>query len=74
MSFDNLALKQLNIKQYLTDEEWDRFYCGTDGAFTMYIDAVKQEYAPTSRSSNRKSFDEISLINYFISERGQKIK
>lgn len=53
LSFDNLALKQLNIKQYLTDEKWSRFYCGTDGAFTMYIDAVEQKYAMSSTNPNK---------------------
>lgn len=53
LSFDNLALKQLNIKQYLTDDEWSRFYCGTDGAFTMYIDTVKQKYAMSSTNPNK---------------------
>ena len=53
LSFDNLALKQLNIKQYLTDEEWSRFYCGTDGAFTMYIDAIEQKYAMSSTNPNK---------------------
>jgi hypothetical protein len=54
-----------------TTEGWDKFYMGDDFCFTMYIDAVKQEYAPTSRDANRMSFDEISLTDYFIS--GRKI-
>ena len=53
MSFDNLALKQLNIKQYLTEEEWSRFYCGSDGSFTMYIDAIEQKYAMSSTNPNK---------------------
>ena len=48
LSFDNLALKQLNIKQYLTDDEWNQFYCGGDGSFTLYIDAIEQKYAKSS--------------------------
>lgn len=48
LSFDNLALKQLNIKQYLTDEEWSRFYCGGDGSFTMYWSAVENFYSVSS--------------------------
>lgn len=56
LSFDNLALKQLNIKQYLTDEEWNKFYCGGDGSFTMYIDAVEQKYAKSSTNSNKYEF------------------
>ena len=53
LSFDNLALKQLNIKQYLTDEEWNQFYCGGDGSFTMYIDAVEQKYAKSSTTPTK---------------------
>jgi len=70
ISFDNLAIEQLNVRKLFTTEGWNMFYMGDDFCFTMYIDAVEQKYAPTSRSSNRKSFDEISLINYFSSERG----
>ena len=53
LSFDNLALKQLGIKEYLTEDEWSRFYCGSDGSFTMYIDAVEQKYAMSSTNSNK---------------------
>ena len=53
LSFDNLSLKQLNIKQYLTDDEWNQFYCGADGSFTMYIDAIEQKYAMSSTNPNK---------------------
>lgn len=69
LSFDNLAIEQLKVKRLFTHEGWNKFYMGDDFSFTMYIDAVKQEYAPTSRSNNRKSYNESSLINYFINER-----
>ncbi len=36
--------------------------------FSMYIDAVNQEYAPTSISNDRVSFNEMSLFEYFIKE------
>ena len=65
LCFDNLAIEQLKIKRLFTDEGWDKFYMGDDFSFTCYIDAIKQEYAPTSRSSNRKSFSEYSLLDYF---------
>jgi hypothetical protein len=71
ISFDNLAIEQLDVRSLFTTEGWDKFYMGDDFCFTMYIDAVKQEYAPTSRDANRMSFDEISLVDYFIS--GRKI-
>ncbi len=65
LSFDNLAIEQLNVRRLFTKEGWERFYMGDDFCFTMYIDAVKQQYAPTSRSSDRKSFSDFSLIKYF---------
>jgi len=65
MSFDNLAIEQLNVQRLFTKEGWEKFYMGDDFCFTMYIDAVKKEYAPTSRSGNRVSFDTMNLIEYF---------
>lgn len=65
ISFDNLAIEQLNVRKLFTDEGWEKFYMGDDFTFTMYIDAVKQQFAPTSRSSNRKPFAEYSLLEYF---------
>lgn len=65
LSFDNLAIQQLKVERLFTHEGWNKFYMGDDFCFTMYIDAVKQEYAPTSRSKERKSFSDYSLIGYF---------
>ena len=65
LSFDNLAIEQLNIKRLFTDQGWNDFYMGDDFSFTMYIDAVKQEYAQTSRSKKRTKFENCSLIEYF---------
>jgi len=65
LSFDNLAIEQLGVERLLTREAWDRLYMGDDFTFTMYIDAVKQEYAPTSRSLSRTSFNDSTLLNYF---------
>lgn len=68
-SFDNLALDQLDMKSKVNPLVWDKSYMGDDFVFTMYIDAVEQNYAPTSRSNNRKSCNEMSLFEYFINNR-----
>ena len=65
LSFDNLAIDQLNLKRCFTESGWNKFYQGDDFTISMYIDAVKQEYAPTSRSNNRVSINDSSLINFF---------
>jgi len=68
MSFDNLAIEQLKIDRLFTEQGWNNFYMGDDFCFTMYIDAVKQQYAPTSRSSERSSFEKYNTLNEYFKE------
>ena len=56
ISFDNLALEQLNVNRLMSKEEWDAFYMGGDGQFTMFIDLVKNEFAQSSTSNTRYEF------------------
>ena len=53
ISFDNLAIEQLDVKSILTDEQWKEFYQGNDGTHTMYVDLVKKQFAKTSTSTER---------------------
>jgi organic radical activating enzyme len=53
VSFDNLAIKQLEVKRLLSEEKWKEFYMGDDGQYTMYIDLVKNEFARSSTSVDR---------------------
>ena len=53
ISFDNLAIEQLEVQKILTAEQWNEFYQGDDGTHTMYVDLVKQEFAKTSTSTER---------------------
>lgn len=48
VSFDNLAIEQLFLKNRLSKQVWDTFYMGDDGQFSMYLDLVKMEYAKSS--------------------------
>lgn len=48
--FDNLAIEQLKLKDRLPTDLWERCYMGDDGVFTMYADAVRDEYAISSTS------------------------
>ena len=71
ISFDNLAIKQLNVRRFFMDNAWEDFYMGDDFVFTMYVDAVEQTYAPSSTSSNRVNFNEMSLVDYFQTKRNK---
>lgn len=53
ISFDNLAIDQLDIKNKMDKEEFEKYYMGDDGNFTMYIDLVKKEFAISSTSLKR---------------------
>ena len=53
VSFDNLAIKQLDPKRLMSEDKWNEFYMGDDGQFTMYVDLVKREFAKSSISTKR---------------------
>ena len=73
VSFDNLALKQLEPKRLLTDEEWNMYYAGEDGQMTMFIDLVENTYSTSSTTPEEERkpllddikpmFDDIRKIN-----------
>lgn len=54
VSFDNLAIKQLEVSAILTSSHYKQFYMGDDSNFTMYIDLVNQQYAGNSTVAEDK--------------------
>ena len=73
ISLDNLAISQLDIKRFFPENKWKNMYMGEEGQFTMYIDAVKEEYSTSSTHKERfkidgkidKLFKKIREINNF---------
>lgn len=65
LSFDNLAIEQLDIGGSLLKEELDYHYMGDEFTHSMYIDAVEEVFAPTSRDPFRVSWNDMSLIDFF---------
>lgn len=69
VSFDNLALKQLDIKNIVSEEMWNRSYMGDDGldgdltSASMYIDFVDKFFARNSISSKRHDFGDIKNVD-----------
>lgn len=53
VSFDNLAIQQLDVKRLMSEHEWDEFYLGDDGSHTMYVDMVERRFAKCSTSTER---------------------
>ena len=56
VSFDNLALEQLNVKRLLSKEQWDSFYMGDDGTYTFYIDLVNEMFGESSLITKDKMY------------------
>ena len=62
VSFDNLALKQLNVKAQMPKYQWDEFYMGDDNAegsltsASMYIDMVNGKFAANSCTCEDERF------------------
>ena len=60
VSFDNLAIEQLNIKERwdeFSDKPWDEFYAGDDGMNTYYIDMVERKFARSSTADFNERYD-----------------
>lgn len=63
ISFDNLAIKQLHLKEKLSQKEWNSFFMGDDGidgefsSASMYIDLVEQKFALNSCAPLYKRYD-----------------
>lgn len=62
VSFDNLALQQLNIIRFFTKEHWKEF---NQGEHSLYINAVEKYFAPSSRSNLKTNWNNISITDYF---------
>ena len=67
VSFDNLALDQLDVKSKVSKEEWDMMYAGEDGTNTFAIDLVDGTFSRNSMSQIKypigdKSIDEMFKI------------
>lgn len=63
VSFDNLAIEQLDVKRLLTQEEWDEFYMGRDSEFTYYIDMVERKFAKSSTAPFDKRYDLLNSVD-----------
>jgi hypothetical protein len=60
VSFDNLALEQLNVKRFVMN--WQEMY---QHEYSFYINAVDKYYAPSSRSSDTVPCSSMTVRQYF---------
>lgn len=65
VSFDNLAIEQLHLRDKLDIKEWEMFYGGDDGTVTFFIDLVKGVFARSSLSRIVYSIGDKSVDEMF---------
>lgn len=63
VSFDNLAIEQLEVKKLLTEMEWEEFYAGDDGTHTFYIDMVERKFAESSTAEPEKRYELLESVD-----------
>lgn len=63
VSFDNLAIEQLDVKRLLSDEEWNEFYMGRDMEFTFYLDLVEGKFAGNSLAPENERYNLLDSVD-----------
>ena len=62
VSFDNLSLKQLDVKSLMPEDQWNKFYQGDDGldgeqtSATFFVDMVERKFAKNSCASDEDRY------------------
>lgn len=67
VSFDNLAIEQLEVKNLLSEDEWNEFYMGDDGTSTFYIDTVERKFARSSTAPLDQRYDLLDSVDEMFS-------
>ena len=63
ISFDNLAIEQLDVKRLIPEEQWEEFYMGSDSEFTFYIDMVDGTFGKNSLAPENERFPIVDNID-----------
>lgn len=66
ISFDNLAISHLHLKEKISEETWNSSYMGDEGAFTLYIDSVNHKFAISSLDKTKYDYtDDMTVDDMF---------
>lgn len=63
ISFDNLALEQLDMKNRMSESAWNKLYMGDDGDFTFFIDCVERKFAKNSTVLPEKRYNILDSVD-----------
>ena len=63
VSFDNLAIEQLDVRRFMKEQEWEEFYAGDDGTHTFYIDMVERKFAENSTAPQAERYELLDSVD-----------
>lgn len=63
ISFDNLAITQLDVQSLMDEKQWETFYMGDDGTYTYYIDMVEKKFAASSTAPMDKRYPVMDSVD-----------
>lgn len=63
VSFDNLAIEQLEVQKLMSREEWNEFYMGDEAEFTYYIDMVNRTFAKNSTAPLDERYEILDSVD-----------
>ena len=69
LSFDGLALKEFNIRNMVSEDEFNILYAGNEGAYSMYIDLPNRKYARSSLETEHFDWGNKTIKEMFESIR-----
>lgn len=78
VSFDNLAIKQLNPQRFIPEKVWKRMYMGDDGidgemtSASMFVDMVERKFAKNSCAAEEERYallDNIDEMYRFLKQK-----
>lgn len=70
--FDNLAIKQLKVREMVSDDKWEIYYQGDEGTISMYINGVDMTFAQNSFTSQHYDIKGYNIQEMFDIVRKEK--
>lgn len=67
VSFDNLAIEQLNVKNMIPKKDWERSYLGEEGTASFFIDSVEKKFYKSSLEESGTEITDLTVTEMFKS-------
>lgn len=72
VSFDNLGIEQTNIKEKVSEQEWEQSFMGEEGTASFFIDTVEEKFYKSSLDEDGEDINNLSVIEMFNNIKNKK--